>query len=158
MKFPKTKKRNRYVFTAITCLANSQIRRTDPLSGTSIDEHWGPFSVQLDTQKNWLMKLQLQKTHEKKQRSLKKNTSVFWNRSFPNDFLFSPSQGPISSEIPSLRLWSLDRRLHSAGCQWSDIDSLLAPRLISFFCYWRLCAISQKKNRKRLYQFFGCWF
>ena len=35
IKSPKSKK-IRYVFTCITCLANSQIRRTDPLSGTSL--------------------------------------------------------------------------------------------------------------------------
>ena len=151
MKFPKSKK-DRYVFTCITCLANSQIRRTDPLSGTSIDEHWGPFSVQLDTKKNRLMKLQLQKTQEKKQRSFKNSLLPFFkNGSFPNDFLFSPSQGSISSESPLCFFGGWTGVFHSAGCQWSDIDSLLAPPLISFFWYWPLCAMS----KKRLYQFFG---
>ena len=149
MKFPKSKK-DRYVFT---CLANSQIRRTDPLSGTSIDEHWEPFSVQLDTKKIDSWSYNFKKPKRKNKDHLKKVYLRFLKTEvFQMIFCLAPLKGRSPRRSPLCVFGGWTGVFHSAGCQWSDIDSLLAPPLISFFL-----VLTSMRNvaKKRLYQFFG---
>ena len=135
-------------------------RRTDPLSGTSIDEHWGPFSF-TGHQKNRLTKLQLQKTNEKKNKDHQKKSLLpgfLKTEVFQMIFCLAPLKGRSPRRSPLCVFGGWTGVFHSAGCQWSDIDSLLAPPLISFFWYWPLCAMSQKKTESGCINFLGWWF
>lgn len=139
-------KKIRYVFTCITCLANSQIRRTDPLSGTSIDEHWGPFSF-TGHQRNRLMKLQLQKTNKKKWiikktfHSLKRKFSKWF-------FILAPLKGPDLLGDPLFASLEVGQASSTRPDASGRILILSLPRRWFLFFGTDLYAQCRKKRQK----------
>ena len=87
--------------------------------------------------------------NQQKKMDHQKNLPFFKTEVFQMIFYFGPPQrarSPRRSPLCVFGGWT--GVFHSAGCQWSDIDSLLAPRLISFFLVLTSMRNVAKKRQK----------
>ena len=139
----------RHVFTCITCLANSQkddvqIRCLEhPLMNI---EGLSPSNLTPKKIDSWSYKFK--KPTRKNKDHLKKCLLPFFKTEvFQMIFCLAPLKGRSPRRSPLCVFGGWTGVFHSAGCQWSDIDSLLAPPLI-FFLGTDLYAQCRKKRQK----------